>query len=158
MIWAGLVEVSALKEMALNQTKTLKSFSVFPPGKSLSSSSSSNIALSLHTFAQQEPPAMCGSLCATKDSAASWSGFQVFRDLEMCWALCKCWGRQIGSTGSPCQHSLPVLAPTSPGPVVPAPAAAQRGLGFLSLLNISKARRGFVIFPLAPGKGGAPQY
>lgn len=153
-IWAGLPEVPAPRGMALSRPKALKSFSVFPPGKSLSGTNSSSISLGLCIFAQQEPPATCESLCATEGSAASWAGFQGFRVLGMCWGLCRFWG---GQAGSPCQHSLPVPAPSSPGPVVPAPPAAQKVLCLLSLLNISKARRGFVIFPLTPGKGGIPQ-
>lgn len=149
-IRAGLLEVPAPRGMAMNQTKALKSFSVFPPGKSLSSSSS-NISLGV-TLLPSRSSLPCVGLCATKGSAASWSGFQGFRDLEMCWALCRCWGGQAGSKGSPCQHSLPIPVPSSPGPV-----SSQRGLGLLSLLNFSKARRGFVIFPLTPGEGGTPQ-
>lgn len=79
-IRAGLPVVPVPRGMALNQPKALKSFSVFPPGKSLSSSSSkSNSSLDLQNFAQAGAPSICGSLCATKSSAASQSGFQGFR-------------------------------------------------------------------------------
>lgn len=82
------------------------------------------------------------------------SGFQSFGDVL---GTVKVLGKAGRKHGQLLPAFSPHPSPSSSGPVVPASAAAPRVLCLLSLLNISKARRGFVIFLLTPGKGGTPQ-
>lgn len=149
-IWAGLPEVPAPRGMALSRPKALKSFSLFPPGKSLSGTNSSSISLGLCIFAQQEPPATCGSLCATEGSAASWAGFQGFGDVLGTVQV-------LGRAG---RQPLPAFSPRPcsfwPWPSGPCPSSSSEGFVPPIFAEHLKSKKRFRNFSSYTWKGRNP--